>query len=173
LLRRLQQAQWQHRRHIGGLGPQMDEKNRQILELLQENARLSIKTIAGKVGLARSSVRDRMARMEASGIIRAYRVELARRDPAVARIEAFLIIRLDKTPVPQTIALIVANPAVVRCSSVGGDIDVIVEVHTVDVESLNRARDEIACYPHVVDLTTALVLKREKDSTAPLERAAF
>jgi DNA-binding Lrp family transcriptional regulator len=144
----------------------MDEKNRQILELLHKNARTSIKMIAGKVSLARSSVRDRIARMEASGVIRAYRVELAGCDPLTSDLEAFLIIRLDKTPAPQTIARIVANPAVTRCSSISGDIDVIVETRAANVESLNRVRDEIAGYPHVIDLTTAVILKREKkDST--------
>ncbi|MGH8177740.1 MAG: Lrp/AsnC family transcriptional regulator [Steroidobacter sp.] len=152
----------------------MDDTNRQILELLQQNARLSIKTIASRVGLARSSVRERIARMEATGVIRGYRVELASRDPLSSHIEAFLIIRLDKTPAPQTIARIVANPGVTRCSSVGGDIDVIVETCTTDIESLNRMRDEIACYPHVIDLTTAIILKRDKDaatSKAPLAKS--
>lgn len=144
----------------------MDEKNWQILGLLQQNARFPIKTIAGKVGLARSSVRDRIARMEATGIIRAYRVELASRDPQGPYVEAYLLIRLDKTPAPPTIARIVAHPAVMRCSSVGGDIDVIVEARTADVESLNRLRDEIACYPHVVDLTTRIILRRDKDDAA-------
>jgi DNA-binding Lrp family transcriptional regulator len=140
----------------------MDDKNRKILGLLQQNARLSIKTIAGKVGLARSSVRERIARMETAGIIRGYRVELGSRETQPQTIEAFLVLRLDKTPAPQTIARIVANPQVVRCSSVGGDIDVIVETRTSDVDSLNRLRDEIASYPHVIDLTTAIILKRDK-----------
>jgi DNA-binding Lrp family transcriptional regulator len=59
----------------------------------------------------------------------------------------------------------VAHATVIRCSSVGGDIDVIVETRTPDVDSLNRLRDEIAGYPHVVDLTTRLILKRDKDTS--------
>jgi DNA-binding Lrp family transcriptional regulator len=139
----------------------MDETNRQILAALQENARMPIKSIAARVGLARSSVRERIARMEASGVIRAYRVETggAAKTPSV---EAYLILRLDKTPAPKTIARIVAHPEVERCSSIGGDIDVIVETKTGDVAALNRLRDELASYPHVVDLTTALILKRDK-----------
>jgi len=140
----------------------MDEKNRQILALLQENARLPIKSIAARVGLARSSVRERIARMEANGVIRAYRAEVNASSAQAAEVEAYLILRLDRTPAPKTIARIVAHPEVARCSSVGGDIDVIVETRTADVASLNRLRDELACYPHVVDLTTALILKRDK-----------
>lgn len=139
----------------------MDEKNRQILALLQQNARISIKTLAARVGLARSSVRERIARLEASGVIRGYRVELAAVDEVPA-VEAFLILRLSRTPAPSTIARIVAHPAVTRCSSVGGDLDVIVETSTSDVASLNQVRDEIAGYPQVADLTTALILKRDK-----------
>jgi DNA-binding Lrp family transcriptional regulator len=148
----------------------MDEKNRQILALLGQNARHSIKTIAGKVGLARSSVRERIARMEESGVIRGYRVELGGPETRTAGVEAFLIIRFDKTPVPQTIAKIVAHAEVLRCSSVGGDIDVIVEVKAGDVDTLNRLRDQIAGYPHVVDLTTAIILKRDKDGAPGLAR---
>ena len=141
----------------------MDEKNRQILALLQENARMPIKSIAARVGLARSSVRERIARMEANGVIRAYRVEIGAAGGAkTADVEAYLIIRLDRTPAPKTIARIVAHPEVARCSSIGGDIDVIVEAKTADVAALNGLRDELASYPHVVDLTTALILKRDK-----------
>jgi DNA-binding Lrp family transcriptional regulator len=140
----------------------MDEKNRQILALLQQNARLPIKSIAARVGLARSSVRERIARMEAHGVIRAYRAEVNASGAQATDVEAYLILRLDKTPAPRTIARIVAHPEVTRCSSVSGDIDVIVEARTTDVASLNRLRDELACYPHVVDLTTALILKRDK-----------
>jgi DNA-binding Lrp family transcriptional regulator len=139
----------------------MDETNKLILAALQENARMPIKSIAARVGLARSSVRERIARMEASGVIRAYRVETGAAAKTSA-VEAYLIIRLDKTPAPKTIARIVAHPEVERCSSIGGDIDVIVEARTPDVAALNRLRDELASYPHVVDLTTALILKRDK-----------
>jgi DNA-binding Lrp family transcriptional regulator len=140
----------------------MDETNRQILALLQENARMPIKSIAARVGLARSSVRERIARMEASGVIRGYRVEIGPAAANTAEVEAYLILRLDKTPAPRTIARIVAHAEVARCSSIGGDIDVIIEARTADVAALNRLRDELASYPHVVDLTTALILKRDK-----------
>jgi DNA-binding Lrp family transcriptional regulator len=139
----------------------MDEKNRRILEVLQRDARTPIKAIAATVGLARSSVRERLLRMERDGLIRGYRVELGSAgDPGI--VEAFLLLRLDKTPSPRTIARIVTSPHVVRCSSVGGETDVVVEVRVTDIATLNRVRDEIADYPNVADLTTALILKRDK-----------
>jgi hypothetical protein len=38
------------------------------------------------------------------------------------------------------------------------------------VDTLNRLRDQIAGYPHVVDLTTAIILKRDKDGAPGLAR---
>lgn len=143
------------------LEKEMDEKNRRILEVLQRDARTPIKAIAAKVGLARSSVRERLLRMERDGLIRGYRVELGL-PGAGGIVEAFLLLRLDKTPSPRTIARIVGSPHVVRCSSVGGETDVVVEVRVTDIATLNRVRDEIADYPNVADLTTALILKRDK-----------
>ncbi|MDJ1160001.1 Lrp/AsnC family transcriptional regulator [Chelatococcus sp. SYSU_G07232] len=140
----------------------MDEKNRQILRLLQDNARLPIKTIAGTVGLARSSVRERIARMEADGTIRGYRADVA---PARAEdhlFRAFLIIRLARTPARDTVDRIAANPAVKRCFSISGEIDVIAEIESETTKALNAVRDEIASMPYVTDLTTAIVLVDEK-----------
>ncbi|HVH33387.1 MAG TPA: AsnC family transcriptional regulator, partial [Tahibacter sp.] len=57
----------------------IDAKDRQLLELLYRNARLPLKTIAARVGLARSSVRERVAKLESSGVIRGYRAELRAR----------------------------------------------------------------------------------------------
>ena len=55
----------------------MDAIDRQLLDLISANARLPLKTLAAHVGLARSSVRERLARLETGGVIRRYTVELA------------------------------------------------------------------------------------------------
>ncbi len=74
----------------------MDEKNHQILRLLQQNARLPLKTLAGKVGLARSSVRERIARMEAEGIILGYKADVQPDHRGGEAVRALLMIRLGR-----------------------------------------------------------------------------
>jgi DNA-binding Lrp family transcriptional regulator len=76
----------------------MDEKNHQILRLLQQNARLPLKTLAGKVGLARSSVRERIARMEAEGIILGYKADVQPDHRRGEAVRALLMIRLGRPP---------------------------------------------------------------------------
>lgn len=140
----------------------MDEKNTRILRLLQENARLPVKTIAGSVGLARSSVRERIARMEADGTIRGYKADIGLGHPGDSAFRAFLIIRLAKTPARDTVNRIAVIAAVKRCFSISGEIDVIAEIEAEAPKALNAVRDEIASLPHVTDVTTAIVLADEK-----------
>ena len=140
----------------------MDEKNLQILRLLQQNARLPLKTLAGKVGLARSSVRERIARMEAEGVILGYKAEVQPSSLREDGVRALLMIRLGRTPARETVARITALPAVRRCFSVSGDIDLVVEIEAGTMLALNAARDEIALLSDVADVTTAMVLKDEK-----------
>lgn len=140
----------------------MDEKNLQILRLLQQNARLPLKTLAGKVGLARSSVRERIARMEAEGVILGYKAEVRPSSFREDGVRALLMIRLGRTPARETVSRMTALPNVRRCFSVSGDIDLVVEIEAGTMSALNATRDEIALLTDVADVTTAIVLKDEK-----------
>jgi Lrp/AsnC family transcriptional regulator, leucine-responsive regulatory protein len=137
----------------------MDEIDRRILELLQEDASRPIKTIAAEVDLSRSTVRERIARLEASGVIRRYTVELAR---PLEGVSAMLLVRLVRTPAPAVVRRIVARPEVVRCFSLSGDIDLLVEIFAANVAEVNRVRDLISSDSGVADLETSFVLKQEK-----------
>lgn len=50
----------------------LDQKDRQILEILQKNAKASIKEIAYKVRLSTTPIYERIKRLENSGIIKQY-----------------------------------------------------------------------------------------------------
>jgi DNA-binding Lrp family transcriptional regulator len=136
---------------------QLDDRDRQILALLRDNARLPLKTLAAKVGLARSSLRDRLARLEEEGIIRGYRADIA--PDAAAGVGAYLLLRLKRTPALDVIAELKQIPEVISCSSVAGDIDLVVHLQAESIDRLNARRDEIARHPMVADLTTSIILR--------------
>src|ERR1039457_3975643 len=50
----------------------LDKKDLEILKLLQENARVTIKEISGKIHLSTTPVHERIKRMEESGVIKQY-----------------------------------------------------------------------------------------------------
>jgi DNA-binding Lrp family transcriptional regulator len=139
----------------------MDAINRRILELLDRDARVPLKTIAADVGLARSSVSERIARLEASGVIRGYRVELAP-GAAPTSVEAYLLMKLARTPDPGLVEAVCEQAAVLSCCSVGGETDLIVHVRVADTAALNTLRDRFAADPRVKSLTTHIILKHDR-----------
>lgn len=137
----------------------MDDIDRQLLQMLREDASRPLKTLAAAVSLSRSSVRDRIARMETDGVIRRYTIDT---QPIDVGLTVILLVRLARTPDPEVVRAVVSTPEVARCYSLSGDIDLLVELAGTDTSALNRVRDRIALLPGVVDVVTSLVLNRDK-----------
>jgi DNA-binding Lrp family transcriptional regulator len=137
---------------------QLDDKDRKILEILRNDARIPLKALAAAVGLARSSLRERLSRLEAEGVIRGYRADIAQGDHGVS---AYLFVRLKQTPAPSLIAMLRRTPEVRSCTSLTGDIDLLVEITAATTEQLNALRDRISSQEIVADLTTSIVLNRD------------
>lgn len=136
----------------------MDDVDRRLLTLLRDDASRPLKALAAEVKLSRSSVRDRIARMQAEGVIRRFTIEVA----PVHQATAILRIRLKKTPDPAVVGAVVSRADVVRCYSLSGDIDLFVEITGASVGNINRTRDEVAQVPGVTDVETSFVLKIDK-----------
>jgi DNA-binding Lrp family transcriptional regulator len=137
----------------------LDDRDRQILALLRQDARLPLKTLAARIGLARSTLRERLARLEADGVIRGYRIDIA--PEANGTVGAYLLARLKRTPALDFIEDLRKLPEVRDCASVAGDIDLIIQLQAETIERLNAVRDEIARHTAVADLTTSIVLRRD------------
>ncbi|MDC8012630.1 Lrp/AsnC family transcriptional regulator [Tahibacter soli] len=138
----------------------LDAKDRQLLDLLCRNARLPLKTLAARVGLARSSLRERVARLEASGVIRGYRADVDW--PAqVPLVRAYLVVRLVRTPAPALLARLRERREIERCSSVSGEIDLILAVATDTLDAVTDTRDWLSAQPEVMSVVTETVLREE------------
>lgn len=142
----------------------VDDIDRRILELLQQDASRPIKALAGAVHLSRSAVRERIARLQTTGVIRRYTIDVA---PPPGALTAVLLVKLVRTPAPATIRRIVACPEVFRCSSLSGEIDLLVEVAASDIAAINRIRDMVADDPGVADVVTSIVLNQDKAPSRP------
>lgn len=137
----------------------MDDLDRRLLRLLREDADRPLKALAAAVGLSASSVRDRIVRLKASGVIRRVTVEVA----LPGEVAAVLFIRLFRTPDLEAVRAITAFDEVARCYSLSGETDLFVELVGPDTASVNSARDRIADLPGVAAVVTALILRRDRD----------
>jgi len=136
-----------------------DAIDREILSVLTREARIPMKTLAGRVGLSRSATTERVARLEKAGIIRGYRADIGQLDEGL--IGAFLLVTLKRTPALGVLDRLAGFPAVRRVSSVSGQLDLVVEVEAGSINALNELRDAVAALDNVEDLTTSIVLRRD------------
>jgi len=144
----------------------IDETDRRILELLQENARISNAEIARTIEMAPSGVHQRIRRLEESGVIERYE---ARIDPrAVGRgLVSFVRVQTGEGAVASEItAALVALPEVQEVHRVVGEDCFFVKVRVHDTHDLARLLDEhLQRIPNVASTKTTIVLTTAKETS--------
>ena len=98
----------------------MDAKDRKILALLEGDGRMGFTEIGDRVGLAASSVHDRVRKLEKQGLIRAYRADIDL-ERAGFPITAIVSLALSPSSPPDIPSKIAEFPLVQSCYSVAGD----------------------------------------------------
>jgi DNA-binding Lrp family transcriptional regulator len=142
----------------------MDESTKvdadeQLVALLKENARLSTAALARRLGVARSTVQSRLERLERSGVIRGYTVELG--PGARARqVQAHAMIAVEPQQQSSVERKLQAMPAVATLLTVSGSYDLIAMLAAESTEALDAALDELRSCPGVKSTSTSIVLSR-------------
>ena len=138
-----------------------DATDDKLIALLQDNARLSTVALAKAVGLSRSSVQERLQRLEQAGVIAQYTVRLGSGgDP----LQAWLFLRFaDGFSCDDVMPPLAGLPQVRLVHSVAGEIDLLVLVQAGSPGMLADLRERIAAFKGVDDVTTVPVLRATLD----------
>ncbi|HEU4988667.1 MAG: Lrp/AsnC family transcriptional regulator [Gemmatimonadota bacterium] len=138
----------------------IDQTDREILAALANNARLSNKELAARVGLAPSSCHERVRRLVHDGAILGFHAAV---NPAVLGfgIEAMLAVRLpqhSRQNFDAFRAYVATIPEVVDVYHVSGEIDFLVHVVARDAQHLrDLALDRFLSRPEVGHIETELI----------------
>jgi Lrp/AsnC family leucine-responsive transcriptional regulator len=150
-----------------------DETDTIILDLLQENARISQADIARVVGLAPSAVLERIRKLETRGIVKGYTALL---DPHALdqRMLAFVAVRSAEAPGDESVARALAQcPEVLELHHVAGDDCYLLKVRARDAEHIGQLlRHRFGRIPGVVSTRTTIVLETVKETPRLPVRAA-
>jgi Lrp/AsnC family transcriptional regulator, leucine-responsive regulatory protein len=143
----------------------IDETDAIILELLQDNARISQADVARSVGLAPSAVLERIRKLEARGTIRGYAALL---DPHVLdqRMLAFVAVQSEEAPGDDGVARALAQcPEVLELHHVAGDDCYLLKVRARDAEHIGQLlRHRFGRIPGVRATRTTIVLETVKET---------
>ena len=151
----------------------LDEVDREVLRLLQRDARTSSVDLARSVRLSPPGLMKRLRRLERDGVIRGY-AALLRREAVGLDLLCFVQVTLAHHQ-PQMVAgfskAIRAMPEVLECHHMTGDYDYLMKVVVRNHGHLERFLVEsLTRIPGVDRIRTSIVLKEVKSETAlPLE----
>ena len=147
----------------------IDGIDKQILNILQQDGRISNADIARQINLAPSAVLERIRKLEDRKIIRGYTAEI---DAKALDYGTTAIIAIRTSEDWQGVGeLLMAIPEVQEVHDVAGEDCFYIKVVTRDAESLGvLLREKIKSIPNVVYTRTTVVLKTFKQGTKiPIE----
>jgi DNA-binding Lrp family transcriptional regulator len=141
----------------------VDVLDRKILAALQQDGRLTITELAGRVGLSVSPCHRRLRELERSGAIRGYRA-VVDADALGLSFEALVFVtmgREDRETLLAFEAAVAAIPQVVQAQRLFGDPDYLLRIVTADLAAYQRLQDDqLTSLPGVQRMTSTLVMKR-------------
>lgn len=144
----------------------IDDIDRKILNILQQNARVSNVQIAREVGMAPSAILERIRKLEGRGVIRGYEAKI---DPEALGLNllAYVYVRSDEQVGEEVTGQgLAALPEVQEVHHIAGEDCYLVKVRTTDAKALSHLlRRRFGAIPAVRSTRTTVVLDTLRDSS--------
>ncbi|MDU4056207.1 MAG: Lrp/AsnC family transcriptional regulator [Pseudomonas oryzihabitans] len=140
----------------------LDPTDWQLIHLLQQNARASNATLARQLGLARTTVVTRLARLERDGIIQGYGLRLGS-ELEQAAVRAYCAISVLPRSTAGVIRALEKMVEVEEVSSVSGQFDYLAFLRCTTHEKLDELLDRIGNLDGVKQTQTSIILNRKID----------
>lgn len=138
----------------------MDDIDRELLGLLREDARTPVIALAKKLRLARTTVQNRIAKLEKDGMIVGYTVRLK---PAAepARVRAVMSVAVDGKNTG-ALTQLRGHPNVVGLHSTNGRWDLIAELQADSLEAFDAVLRSIRLIDGIATTETSILLSTFK-----------
>jgi Lrp/AsnC family transcriptional regulator len=150
----------------------LDDLDRNILSLLQQDADIALDEIARRVGASKTPVWNRIRKLRASGIIKS---EVAILDPDKLGLEScfFVLIRTsqhDADWLDRFLRAVRSRPEVMEAHRLAGDVDYILKVRVTNAHGYDAFYRALIKDVSIFNVTSLLSMEEIKSTTAlPLE----
>jgi DNA-binding Lrp family transcriptional regulator len=147
--------------------PALDEIDRQLIAALQINAREPVANLARQLGIARTTVTSRLARLEKTRIITGYGVRLSQR-VIDGGLQAYVGITVQPRSGKEVLRRLSALAQVQQLCAVSGEFDYVAWLRTDSPEQLDQLLDLIGSVDGVEKTTTSIILSSKIDRGQPV-----
>ena len=140
----------------------ISEKDREILALLAANAREPIAELARKLNLSRSTVKDRIARLERQGVIVGYGVKFSEAYQA-GQIQAHVMISTIPKYAAHIVRTLQSFDALRALHTVNGVYDMIAIVSAASTLELDQVLDQLGEIEGIEKTVSSIILSTKID----------
>ncbi|MFA6618560.1 MAG: Lrp/AsnC family transcriptional regulator [Candidatus Neomarinimicrobiota bacterium] len=144
----------------------LDQKDKIILKILQENARTSNAEIARHMGMTASAIYERVKKLEKAGVVKKYE---ARLEPSVLGLNLLSIVLIslyDLTKMRDTGKVLAGFDKIQEIHYIAGKGSIMAKVRTSGTEDLEKLLDNINLIDNVKNTESTIVLKSEKETSS-------
>ena len=144
----------------------LDDTDLKILEALQEDSRQTYMAIGKHLGIAHSTVYDRIKRMEQNGIIKKYTALIDAEKAGTKSITAIMTIYTDPKESEKVAEKLGSAPQVLEVyTSLSEELQIIAKVVAQNQESLHDfIANSVAPLPGVLRIRTSILTKKFKET---------
>lgn len=143
----------------------LDTKDKQILEILKENSRLSVQEIGLRVNLTNNPCWRRIKRLEDSGAIKKYTIEIDHSALGLGTV-AFVSLKLERHEanwLQQLSAAVDEMPEIIECHRMAGEVDYLLKVLVRDLRHYDEVYQElISKVPGLADVSSTFSMEELK-----------
>ena len=139
----------------------MNDMDRQLIGLLRQDGRASVSELAASMRVTRTTVRNRLDRLKASGEILGFTVQ-TRSDVATHPVRGLMMLEIAGRGTEKVGRLLTKLPEVQLVHSTNGVWDLIVEIATETLEQFDRVLTEIRRIEGITKSETNLLLSSRR-----------
>ena len=142
--------------------PALDDIDRQLIAALLLNARESVAMLARQLGIARTTVTSRLARLEKTRVITGYGVRLSQR-LVDGGLQAYVGITVQPRSGKEVVRRLSSMAQVQQLCAVSGEFDYVAWLRSESPEQLDQLLDQIGSVDGVEKTTTSIILSSKVD----------
>lgn len=139
----------------------LDNTDQRLIGLLRDNARMPVAAMAKALGVSRGTVQNRLARLEADGVVQGYTVRL-RSTAEDRRIRALMTVAVEGNRTDEVLRALRGDPAVCALHTTNGRWDIVAELRTDSLEAVDRVLGRIRLIDGISSTETSLLLSTHK-----------
>ncbi|MDF2926175.1 MAG: transcriptional regulator [Paenibacillaceae bacterium] len=139
----------------------MDEIDLKIIQLLEENGRLSHEEIGKLLHISRPTVHQRVGKLEKAGVLRGYRAIVDWRK-LEQKIKALIFVKIKcqnfSEIVSEIVAMDIPGTTILECQRLAGEWCMMLKVRVSSPEDITRLIDRMVMIPEVQETSTTFIL---------------